>query len=709
MRLTLAILVVLSRVALAEPDPELYHCDKKPSKVEVSFKPETDLKELVSWAMGFTCKNFMFDPSYVQRGKKINVVTPEEMTPEQAYEVFLVALQTMGYAVVTQGNVLRIVESATVRAESLPAYTGGGGEQVVRTLLRPAHAQPQTLAAALTAMKSQAGDVEVIGSMLLVTDTATHVRDMLDIVKQVDQPGGENGVYTIPIMHADATALAKELETLSSTVAPPGSAPPANAAVAATATTIPPTKIVVDARTNSLILSTNEAGYARIKGIVDRVDLPVETETGGQLHIYPLKAAVAEEVAATLQAAISGKAAATPATTPGAAKPGTAALANPAAPGAIDNLALEGQAHVIPDKATNKLIVMSTGHDFVALKHIIDELDEPRREVYIEAVIVDVETDDTNALGVSAHGVLPGTNGITLGGVQTGSLSSMNPGSLATATGLVGGVLGNALTSVGATQLLGTSFPSYGVLFQAMAQINHTNMISAPSIIALDNEDAKYSVGKTIPVKKGTLPVSSTNPTGLVTTDVGTQDLTLDFDIKPHISDGDDVLLEVKHSQKEESGEPDPILGPSWTTRTIETRVVAHDQQTVMLTGLTQVKELYLKTKVPVLGDIPILGTLFSYTSKEKVKSNLIILLTPYIIRNRLDIDQIRERHQREQDEFIGSLHELDTTAFHAHTDYRKKRGLVEEINRAVESVEDEASARAALAKVPMVQTGPVH
>ena len=230
--------------------------------------------------------------SFVQRGKKINVVTPEEMTPEQAYEVFLVALQTMGYAVVTQGNVLRIVESATARNESLPTYAGGSGEQVVRYLLRPSHAQPQTLAAALTAMKSQAGDIEVIGSMLLVTDTATHVRDMLDIVKQVDQPGGENGVYTIPVMHADATTLAKELETLSSTTTPGSSAAPP--ATAAAASTIPPTKIVVDTRTNSLILATNEAGYARIKGIVDRVDLPVETESGGQLHIYALKAAVAE-------------------------------------------------------------------------------------------------------------------------------------------------------------------------------------------------------------------------------------------------------------------------------------------------------------------------------------------------------------------------------------------------------------------------------
>jgi general secretion pathway protein D len=705
MRLRLAIaLLFISRLAFADDNPELYHCERKPTKVAVSFKPETDLKELVSWAMGFTCKNFMFDPSYVQRGKKINIVTPEDMTPEQAYELFLAALSTMGFSVVAQGNVMRIVENATARNEVLPMYSGTGGEGLVRYLLRPTHATAQMLATALSAMKSQAGDIAVVGSMLLVTDTATHVRDMLDVVKQIDQAGGDSGVYTIPVLHADATALAKEIDLLSATT--PGA--PGTGSAAAPQVSAPPSKLVVDTRTNTLIVAGNEAAFERVRAIVSRVDIPIETESGGQLHIYPLKAAVAEEIAKVLEAAISGKAMATP------AQAGTTnTKATPAAPAgsAIDSLALEGQAHVIPDKATNKLIVMSTGHDFVALKHVIDELDEPRREVYIEAVIIDVDDDDTTALGTSSHTTLgvPNGSGIVLGGVQSGSLSSMNPASAAGASGLIGGILGNALTAAGATQLLGTSFPSYGVLFQALAQINHTAVISAPSIIALDNEDAKYSVGKTIPIKKGTVPVSSTNPTGLVTTNIENQDLTLDFDIKAHISDGDDVLLEVKHSQKDESGAPDPILGPSWTTRTIETRLVAHDQQTVMLTGLTQIKELDLKTKVPILGDIPVLGTLFSYTSKEKVKSNLIILLTPYIIRSRLDIDQIRERHQREQDEFIGSLHSLDSAAFHANVDYHKKRGLVEEIDRAVGSVQDEAAARAALAQPAAVQIGPVH
>jgi general secretion pathway protein D len=715
----LLLIASLLASSIASADPELdvlYHCEKPPAKVAVSFKPETDLKELVSWAMGFTCKNFMFDPSYVQRLKKINIVSPEEMTPAQAYELFLTALSTMGYTVVTQGNVMRIVESATARAETLPMYSGTQpGEQLVRYLLQPSHVQPQLLATALAAMKSTAGDIQVVGALLLVTDTAAHVRDMLDMVKQIDQPGGESGVYAIPVLHADATNLAKEIDLLSMTT----SAPATPAAPATANASVPPTKIVVDTRTNTLLVASTKAGYDRVAAIVHTIDLPTELETGGQMHIYQLKAAIAEEVAKTLEAAISGKTqpGATPAA--GASKVGATGVTQPAvattAPSSppassIDSLALEGPAHVIADQATNKLIVMSTGHDFVALRHIIDELDEPRREVYIEAVIVDLGTDDTTSLGVSAHGTIPGATGVTLGGVQTTSLSSINPSTLATAQGLVGGLLGNAITTAGVTQLLGTSFPSYGIVFQALATLDHESLISAPSIIALDNENAHYSVGETVPIIKGTIPVSPLNPSGAVAQNVEDVDLTLDFDIKPHISEGDDIMLEVKHTQKtEEPGSSSATLGPSWSTRTIETRLVAHDQQTVMLTGLTQIKQSYIKTRVPLLGDLPILGALFSYTTKEKKKSNLVILLTPYIIRNRLDIDLIRERHKRQQDEFIGSLKDLDTTVFQTGVDYRKKRGVLEEINRAVESVDDEIAARAALVKAPTVVGGPVR
>ena len=147
-------LLVVPQVARAG-DPEipaeeeaLYHCKNKTGQVAVTFKPETELKDLVTWAMGFTCKNFMFDPSYVQRGKKVTVIAPNTMSAAEAYRVFLAALSTIGLTIVPKGNILRIVESATARADTVPIYQHGmpaDQEQVVRYVLRPTYAQPQTL------------------------------------------------------------------------------------------------------------------------------------------------------------------------------------------------------------------------------------------------------------------------------------------------------------------------------------------------------------------------------------------------------------------------------------------------------------------------------------------------------------------------------------------------------------------------------------
>ena len=672
-------------------DEALYHCKNKTGQVAVTFKPETDLKDLVTWAMGFTCKNFMFDPTYVQRGKKVTVIAPNTMSAAEAYRVFLAALSTIGLTVVPKGNILRIVESSTARAETVPIYKHGlpdDQEQVVRYVLRPTYAQPQTLQLALTSMKSAAGEITAVGTILMITDYAATVRDMMTVVKLVDVPGGTDGLYTIPVKHADADKLAKELESLLAMTAMTEKGAPAAA----------PSKLLVDSRTNTLIVAANEAAYQRVRGLVERIDIPVETENGGTMHVYPLKAAIAEEVAKVVNESITGQVKPNAAT---AGKPGGAATT----PGG-DVVHLEGEAHVIADKATNKLIVMSSGRDFIALKGIIAELDEPRKQVYIEATILEVALDNGFTFGISEHATAQNskTGAVTVGGVQTPQLSSTNIATLTAASGLLGGWIGPA---VKASTLLGTSFPSYGLLFQALGTSANTEILSAPSIIALDNEEAKYKVGTNIPIIKGTVPVSATNPTTLTTTNVDREPLDLELDIKPHISSGDTVLLEVKHSNKDLISD-DARLGPTWSTREIETRVVVKDQQTVVIGGLMQEKEIKNVTGVPILGDIPILGYLFRYTTKTKKKTNLLVLLTPYIVKDQMDLENIRARRMRQQDEFLRSLKSLEGMKLNPEVDYRRKRGLVEEINRSIEDVEEETEARAQLATPTGVIPGPV-
>ena len=168
------------------------------------------------------------------------------------------------------------------------------------------------------------------------------------------------------------------------------------------------------------------------------------------------------------------------------------------------------------------------------------------------------------------------------------------------------------------------------------------------------------------------------------------------------------MLLEVLHNS-EDLGQADSELGPTWTTRSFDTSVLVRDQQTVVLGGLMQEHDTYSASKVPILGDLPILGHLFKYTHKSKVKTNLVIMLTPYIVKDQMDLQTIRERKVREHDEFVRSFGALAAMPYNPKIDYRRKRGVVEEINRTLISVEEDVAARASFHQRPAVEKGAIE
>jgi general secretion pathway protein D len=690
-------------------DDKLYSCGRNTrDPVSVSFKPETELKDLITWVMGFTCKNFLLDPRIVSTGKKVTIIAPLKMSPAEAYNVFLASLSTMGLTVVPKGNVMRIVESATAKSETVPIYKGGippNQDQVVRYVMRPTHAPVETVRQALDAIRSPAGNVGVAGNLLIITDYASQVRDMMSLARSIDIPGNQDGIYTIPVQHADATQLATKLNEILGIAAGAGAARPAPAApgrpgvpgAPATATAADvsdavPTKILVDDRTNTLIVVSSEPGYLRVKALVARLDIPLETEGGQSIHVYPLASALAEELAQTLNSAL-GQAAPQQRGRPG--QPGAPATPQqPAQPtGPIDGTSLEGQVRIIGDKATNALIVMSSGRDFVAIKRVIKDLDHPRRQVFIEALILEVQLSKDLSLGTSSHGGYPTSGGdLLIGGVQTPNLKSLDLTSLVSANGLIGGLIGAPLTN--SQTFLGTSIPSYGILFQALATQDNTNILSAPHVIAIDNEKAEFSVGNNIPYKAGLsfggfgLPAAGGQSVpGSIGQNIQREKLNLSLNVTPHISSNDAVRLEIEQETKDIGGS-DAELGPTWTERKLKTQVVVNDQQSVVIGGLIQERDIYSVAKVPLLGDIPILGYLFKYSKKTKKKTNLLILLTPYIIKDQLDLQSIRERKVREREEFVRSFSTLNEMKYSPKTDYRRKRGVVEEINRAIQTVE---------------------
>jgi general secretion pathway protein D len=726
----------------AGEDDTLYSCKKKTGNVAVTFKPETELKDLIAWVMGFTCKNFILDPRIVSTGKKVTVIAPLKMSQQDAYRVFLVALSTMGLTVVPKGNILRIVESATAKSETVPIFKKGtpaDEDQMVRYILRPSYAQVETVRAALDSVRSAAGNVQAAGSMIIITDYASQVRDMMSLAKAIDVPGNNEGVYTIPVLHSDATTLAAKLNEILGLAGPgaTGGAKPVqptpqrgsgggatptpgvtNAGIEDVAGAIP-SKILVDDRTNTLIVVSSEAGYLRVKSLVERLDILLDTEGGAAIRVYALENALAKDLATTLNTALTQGARPGQTTTPGTngGRPAGAPPPTPTPAGGGElGAALEGQVKVTNDDPTNSLIVMSSGRDYLAIKDVIRRLDQPRRQIFIEALILEVTLNKETDLGTSSHGGLPVENGsaIVLGGVQTSTLKSLDVASIASLTGLIGGLVGSPLTN--SQTFLGTSIPSYAVLFQALSTQDNTNILSAPHIIAIDNEKAEFSVGNNIPYQAGLsfggLPTTGTtgaaSPLGSIGQNIQREKLTLDLNVTPHISSNDAVRLEIEQNTKDLGGK-DPQLGPTWTERKLKTQVVVHDQESVVIGGLIQEREAFNVVKVPLLGDIPLLGYLFKYTTTAKKKTNLLILLTPYIIKDQLDLQNIRERKTREYREFTASFANLNDAKYEPKIDYHKKRGLVEEINVTLKGVEDDAALLNAAGHRQHVMQGPVE
>ena len=698
----------------------LYSCGKARGKVSVSFKPDVELKDLITWAMGFTCKNFVFSSSIGGRSAKVTIMAPKKMSARQAWQVFLVAMQTMNLTIVPQGNVLRIIESAQAKNEPLPLYRKGhpgATSQLVRIIIRPGHIPPEDLATALSAMKSKEGAISSIpkAGILVVTDYGSVISKMRSLVKEIDQPVVGERLYMIRIKHADATELASKLQEIlgtgkstsggskgrssssrnkKRTKKPKGlqkSARSSRGSDAEVASALP-SKIIADERTNSLIILANEPAYLRVRSLVKRLDVAIGGESQGRIHVYYLRNADAEEMAQTLTAVISGISQSSGSSSRNP-RSRTTDSSRSSSGSSSSAPAFEGQVRITQDKPTNSLVVIASAKDFLSLRDVIEKLDTPRMQVFIEAVILEVKADNSRDFGTSFHGGVPTDDGaVLIGGLQHNSLQSLVPATLIGSSGLLGGLLGPLLNELDAI-VPGASIPSFGVLFQALATSNNVNVLSSPHILTTNNEEAEISVGENIPYQLsfsslGGAAGGAAGGFGFPVQSVQRQDVALTLKITPHINASDMVRLEIDQEISDIASPDFGGLGPSWAKRTIKTTVVVRDQQSIVIGGLMSDRVIFSESKIPLLGDVPLFGYLFKYTKKQKAKTNLLVLLTPYVIKDQMDIEQIVQRKVRERREFVNSFSNLQGMTFNRQIDYRRKRGLIEEINRTVLAVE---------------------
>jgi general secretion pathway protein D len=719
--------------AEAPGEKEFNSCKKFPAGkrvVKLNMKPDTELGDLIAWISSITCRQFLLPGTIPANSKKVTIVAPQLITPEEAYRLFLAALDSVGLTVEASGKFLRIIETLRAKSTSIPVYGEDSdmpaGENYVTRLVRVENADVNEMATVLTRIKGEQGDIVPYPAQnaLIITDRATNIDRMLRIMREIDLPGGSGEkVWVVTVHNTAATEMANKLADIfqvqqigskkGATPAPAPGSPGAKPKSNDLATELNISKIIPDERSNQLIVIATDRAYARVLMLVKKLDVPIEGGDG-RIHVYYCENANCDELAATLGAvtgvSVSGAAGGRTRGRAGAAAPAPTPTPTPAGGTAgKENLLFEGEVRINFDRPTNSLIVVSSLKDYQSLRRVIERLDSPRKQVFVEAMILEVTIDKERDLGASWHFAKPQN----LFGLNDPSLivGGLNPAKTIFPAGslsetVLAGVLGPVLSadqarSLGTASTTTVDIPSFGVLIKALQTNSDVDVLSNPHLLIMNNEEGEISVGQRIPFPVSTLGLGAaagaTGAAGLgalgglgvggLFPQVQREKVALELKLTPHVNEHDLIRLEVDEKISEVAPGASN-LGPSTSERTAKTIVVAKDQQTIIIGGLMSDKVIDSVTKIPILGDIPVLGFFFRNTTKHVVKTNLIIALTPYVVNDQSDLRRVLEKKMKERREFVERFggedrHELDTVA-----DYRRKRGMLEEVNRAAREVQ---------------------
>lgn len=616
---------------------------------------DVDIKDLIKQISKATGTNFLIEDKI--RGK-ITIISEKPMTPEMAYQAFLSALEVMGYTPVkTPGGLLKIVQTKEAITKPIDLYTDETPytDKFITRIIQVKNISANDLSTVVKSLVSKEGNLFAYPqtNSLIVTDTGSNIDRILRIIKELDQEGPQEVIEIIPILHADAANITEKIlqlfEQQFQEKAPRRGARRRRAKRGAPELEEAPSisKVISDERTNSVIILGSKRSIVKIRALISRLDSAIEGVEGA-IHVYYLKHANAKEMADVLSNLVSGqqkgKGKAAAARKGAKARKGAAARRAPT--GAVQ---LEGGVKVTADEGTNSLVITASPKDFqILVEQVIRKLDIPRRQVYLEAVVMELTVDKSRTLGLS------GSFGriFNFGGEQLTGFASLLPifpttiGSIAGASGGVGAGGFSERTiefEVGGEKI---TLPAVSAIIQALQTDSDVNVLSTPSILTLDNEEAKIQIGQEVPVRGGRT-VTTTGETFEITR----EDTGIILTVTPQISESDTVRLKL--AQEISNVGQFTEDGPVFTKRIVETVVVANDKQTIVIGGLIDDQQRVTTSKVPLLGDIPIVGNLFKNRTVSKTKTNIIVFITPYIIRERADYLEILRKKIEERNLFI--------------------------------------------------------
>ena len=583
-----------------------------------------DIHSLIQTVSRQSGQNFVVDPRVKAR---VTVISSTPLNTDELYETFLSVLQVHGYAAVPSGDLIKIVPDVNAKQGPVPQYSDAAGDsdQLVTKVIKVENVPAAQLVPILRPLVPQQGHLAAYAATntLIVTDRASNIGRLSTIIDGIDRPDNDE-VEIVRLRHASASEVIRIMQSLQSRSGQldgtPGSV-----------------RYAADERTNSILLSGDPSARVRMRGIIKNLDTPVES--GGNTRVVYLRFANAKDLLTILTGVSAGQAqigtsndsaegGAAATSTPTATASGaqatqvpTASLIRRATQQSNDRPNVDIQA----DEDTNALIITAPPDEMRSILAVVEQLDIRRAQVLVEAIIAELSTNNSSQLGV---------NFLVNGSEQNRPVAYSNLGGATQS--LVGTVASQgASLSQGLSLALGrfgSGGIDFGILLSAIASDSDNNILSTPTLVTMDNQEAEIVVGQNVPFVTGQ-QLSSSNNNPFQT--IERQDIGISLKVKPQINEGDNIKMEIEQEVSDVSNTA--VTGATDITtnkRSIKTTVLVEDGQTLVLGGLIDDQINDTREKVPFLGDVPLLGSLFRYRTTSKSKRNLMVFLHPTILRN---------------------------------------------------------------------------
>ena len=675
----------------------------------VNLQSEMELKDLIRTMSEITEEAFILDDTV--KGRKVTIIAPQGGFKKQnALRMFETILDLNGFSVVNKDGVNKIIQKKDIKSQSIPtqvgAYLSRSSDRFITKILNLKSVRADEISNTLRPLVSKEGDIVVYptSNTLIIIDTVDNVNRVVEIIRNLDV---EKKIEFIKINNSVASEVAVKLLEIfgssSGTTSSPttqqrqttnrrarGNQSNTSQPQAVTGQSdILGFKVITDERTNSLIVIAYPQDMPKIKKMINILDSEAEQVEQG-IYVIRIKNADAEQMVGVLSSLIGGGSGGVGIGSNqrninqgransglGSARSGLGgvggdsrqSISRQSGGGSISSLVAETDGlRITADPATNSIIVVGSRRDYETIKSVIDQLDIRRRQVFVEAAILEVGLDNITSFGTNfSLGFTVNDDTLGFGGQQLPGIPSLLGvaadsdnainlvGSL---SGLFLGVVGEEVDPDGSGPI--PPIPSFSAIFQALASVTDVNVLSTPSILTTDNEEAEIVVADVIPFPTG----STVGNAGVTVQTIERLPVGIRLAITPQISEGDylnlNIVTEVSNTSDAPTGLNTAQFGIATQTRSADSSVVVKDGQTIVIGGLVSDRKSILQNKTPILGDLPLIGNVFKFKQKSSQKRNLMILLTPRIVETDVDMQSILEQQQRRkmllQERGLGTL-----------------------------------------------------